>query len=312
MQKRRNIWLLIVLVGLIGINILVFTWNNNTSATAFDEKLFSIQDTAQIERIEIVGKDFENEIKKVGQQWMVNGQYKLDEGLRRTLLPVLREIRVRRTVSENQKEEVIDLLKNHGTKITVYSQKGVINTFLSAGNREENLTYFMLSDNQQPYVVHLPGYESYVAGLFEIPENDWRDRIVMNILWQSLKELHLVYPNNQEKSFSIKASDQFFSVPGIQYLDSARVFDYLQQVEYILTDKYIQPGEFSEYDSLAKTNPMAILKLESIGDELQSITFYPSGENDRYQLGVTETGQMVLFEVKRIAPYFVEKSDFDM
>ncbi len=312
MQKRRNIWLLIVLVGLIGINILVFTWNNHTSATAFDEKLFSIQDTAQIERIEIVGKDFENEIKKVGQQWMVNGQYKLDEGLRRTLLPVLREIRVRRTVSENQKEEVIDLLKNNGTKITVYSQKGVIITFLSAGNREENLTYFMLSDNQQPYVVHLPGYESYVAGLFEIPENDWRDRIVMNILWQSLKELHLVYPNNQEKSFSIKASDQFFSVPGIQYLDSARVFDYLQQVEYILTDKYIQPGEFSEYDSLAKTNPMAILKLESIGDELQSITFYPSGENDRYQLGVTETGQMVLFEVKRIAPYFVEKSDFDM
>lgn len=312
MQRKKNIWLLIVLIGLIGINILVFTWHNNESTTAFDEKLFSIQDTAQIERIVIVGKDFENEIQKSGQQWIVNGKYKLDEGLRRTLLPVLREIRVRRTVSENQKEEIIGLLKNNGTKITVYSQKGVMTTFLSAGNREENLTYFMLSDSQQPYVVHLPGYESYVAGLFEIPENDWRDRIVMNILWQSLKELHLVYPNNQEKSFSIKASDQFFSVPGIQHLDSAQVFDYLQQVEYILTDKYIRPGEFSEYDSLAKTNPMAILKLESIGDELQSITFYPSGENDRYQLGVTETGQMVLFEVKRIAPYFVEKSDFDM
>lgn len=312
MQKKRNIWLLIVLVGLIGINILVFTWNSNTSATAFDEKLFSIQDTAQIERIVIEGKDFQNEIQKVGQQWMVNGRYKLDEGLRRTLLPVLREIRVRRTVSENQKEEVISLIENSGTKVTIYSQKGVMSTFLSAGDREENLTYFMFSDSREPYVVHLPGYESYVAGLFEIPENDWRDRIVMHVLWQSLNELQLIYPNNEEKSFSIKASDQFFSVPGIQNLDSARVFDYLQQVEYILTDKYIEPGEFPEYDSLVKMNPMAILKLESIGDELQSISFYPSGENDRYQLGVTEAGQMALFEVKRIAPYFVGKSEFDM
>jgi hypothetical protein len=311
MQRRKNIRLLAILIFLIAVTALVMTVDTTGRGAAFDEKLFAINDTSQVERVVISGGHFTNELKKENQQWIVNGRYRLDEGLRRTLLPVLREIRIRRSVAETNKDEVISLLQEQGVKVEIFGRRGLISSFISAGVQEENLTYFMETGKKQPYVVHLPGYESYVAGLFEITENDWRDRIVMSINWQSLNQVRMAYPDEEGKNFAIKAGGNFFSVPGIHSLDSARIFDYLQDAQYVLTDKYLHQGEMPQYDSLAQTRPFAVLSLETIGQQApETLTFFPLQENGRYLLGKTGTGQLALFEYNRVKNLFAKMEDF--
>jgi hypothetical protein len=312
MQRKKNIRLLAILSILIAATVIVMTMDKNGKRAAFDEKLFSIQDTSQIERIVISAAHFTNELKKVNNDWIVNDKYRLDEGLRRVLLPVLREIRIRRSVSESSREQVVGLLKDQGIRVDVFGRRGLISSFISGGMQEENLTWFMKTDNKQPYVVHLPGYESYVAGLFEITENDWRDRIVMSINWQALNEVKMAYLKEEENSFAIKARGNFFSVPGVNSLDSARVFDFLQDAQYVLTDKYLREGEMPVYDSLSQTQPFAVLSLQTIGQQIpETLAFYPRQNDGRYLLGKMGTGQLALFEYNRVKNLFARMEDFE-
>jgi hypothetical protein len=312
MQRKKNIRLLAILFLLIAVTGIVFSVDTTSRKAAFDEKLFSIQDTSQVERIVISSNHFINELKKEDNDWIVNGKYRLDEGLRRVLLPVLREIRIRRSVAGSSKDHVVELLKQKGVRVDIFGQSGLISSFISGGIHEENLTYFKKTDNGQPYVVHLPGYESYLAGLFEITENDWRDRIVMSINWQSLNEVKMAYPDDAENDFAIKAGGNFFSIPGINSIDSARVFDYLQDAQFVLTDKYLNNGEMPFYDSLAMTRPFAILSLQDIGQKQpETLAFYPRQDDGRYLLGKTGAGQMALFEYNRVKNLFAKMEEFE-
>ena len=59
-------------------------------------------------------------------------------------------------------------------------------------------------DENQPMIVNIPGYESYVAGIFEIPTNDWRDRTIFSTNYRTLQKLEVQYAQFPEYNFSIE------------------------------------------------------------------------------------------------------------
>ena len=310
-QRKKNIRLLATLVFLIGLTILVFLMDRNTDRIGVDQGLFAIRDTSAINRIVMSGDTFSNVLEKSNGGWLVNDQYTLDEGLRQVLLSVLQNVQVRRPVSMAEKETVVDFLREEGIKVEIYGEGQILKAFLSGGDQKNNLTYFMRADKEEPYVVHLPGYESYVAGLFEIKKNDWRNRIVLSSNWQAVQELALRYPGNERQGFSMIASERLFEIPGLQNPDTTKMMDYFQHVEYVLADKYIDHGESQVYDSLAKTVPYATLSVRELGDERPEIVdFYSPIPGDRFILGKTGENQLVLFDYERISGLFKTLDDF--
>jgi len=310
MQKRENIRLLIILIALIAATVAVKTVGG-PRRVSFDPKLFSISDTSQINKVAITGPNFANILSKEKGPWMVNGKYPLDEGLRRTLLPVLKEIRIRRPVPDSRREEISAFLRDEGIKVEIFKDGALAKSFLSGGVKEEGLTWFMETSGAQPYVVHLPGYESYVAGLFEITENDWRDRIVLSAPRQTFRRLTLNYPEGTAQSFSILFDGLSIGMPGINDPDTARILNYLNLSEYLLADKYLDHGEYPVYDSIAAGNPYATLAVEKTTGRRDSVVFFPKQENNPFIAGKLEDGQIVLFEYDRIKGLFAKREDFE-
>lgn len=310
MQKRENIRLLIILTVLIAATVVVMT-TGGPRRVSFNPELFSIQDTSQIDKIVVSGKSFINTLNKDNGFWKVNGKYQLDEGLRRTLLPVLKEIRIRRPAPESRRQEIADFLKDEGIKVEIFNGGALLKSFLSAGVKEEGITWLMETTSGQPYVVHLPGYESYLAGLFEITENDWRDRIVLTAQRQSFRRLTLEYPAGSAEGFSILFDGLDLEMPGVADPDTGKVHDYLNLTEYILADKYLNPGEYPVYDSIVAGNPFATITVEKTNGRQDSIVFFPKPESDPFIAGKLEGEQVALFEYNRIKEIFAERKDFE-
>ena len=311
MQRKKNIKLIITLSSLIILTVFVYSIDTNEQRVGADQQLFTIQDTARINKVVISGPEVQNTLREENNQWLVNDQFILDEGLRQVLLSVFTRIRIQRPVAEVMKEEVISRLKSEGIKIEVYSNQDQVLSFLSAGDRESKVTYFMDTASEEPYIVHLPGYESYVAGLFEITENDWRNRIVMAVDWNVIDELQLSYPGESNKGFTIAYDDNTFKLKEVSKADTSALFSYMDNVSYILTDQYINAEDYPRYDSLSYTSPFAVLSVKEIGESNPArILFYPPLENENMILGKVGDDQLALFDLQRISYLFKTPNDF--
>ncbi len=307
MQRKKNIRLLIISAILLIATVMLYSIGEQRGGTNIATEKFAVADTASITRVEIRKNENVTVLSRESNRWLVNDKFPLDDGMRTVLLSVLNRVRVQRPVAEVIRAEVIDNLKQEGYQVSVFAGNQQLIEYIAGGDREANVTYFKRPAEEIPYVVHLPGYESYVAGLFEITENDWRDRIIMATNWNLIDSLRLIYPQNPESSFSIVLRNQNYEVPELAAADTSVLYNFMDHVSYILADRYINPQEYPQYDSLAQTTPLAILKVkEIVENEAEQIIFYPPLPGDNYLLGKTGE-QLVLFELNRMRNILIRR-----
>jgi len=309
MQRRKNLILLVIFLVLLGWTLIYFNLEQKQEGLSLNEYKFSVNDTAAIDKITITGNQFTNILSKESGNWKVNNTYFLDVSMHKVLMSVLNQVRVKRTVPNNDLSRISEDIINNGFKIEIISSTEPERIFYAGGNGI-SLSYFM-GDDKIPYIVHLPGYESYVTGIFEVAENDWRDRLIFKTSWLGIKSLDLSYPENPSNSISISAENNLYKVKGIIQLDTANLMGFLDEISFFYTDQYIDPGQVGAYDSLKKTKPFARLKVNSLGmNEPVDIEFYPQLPGDNVIMGILQNHQMCLFSSKRIERIFKKKADF--
>lgn len=307
MQRKKNIRLLVILAVLITATVLLYSVGEERRGTNIATEQFAVVDTAAISRVEISHNQQVTLLSRESGRWLVNDKFPLDEGMRTVLLSVLHRVRVQRPVAEVMQEEVADDLQQDGYQVAVYAGNQRLMEYLAGGDREANVTYFKKPEETTPYVVHLPGYESYVAGLFEITENDWRNRIVLATDWNLIDSLQLIYPQNPESSFSILLQNQKYQVPEVAEPDTSMLYNFMDQVAYVLADRYIDQQEFPAYDSLSQTDPLAILRVKEIADnDAEQVLFYPPLPGDNFLLGKTGE-QLILFDLNRMRNILIRR-----
>jgi hypothetical protein len=169
----------------------------------------------------------------------------------------------------------------------------------------------MDSQKQIPYQVHIPGYQSYLAGIFSVPATDWRSRFIFNLNFALLKNIAIGYPESGA-ILEMNYSNRFFSIPGVN-ADSIKIANFLDNLAFLQADRFIETNELdSEYDSLLENKVVyAIIKLNKISGEEKSITFYKYLPNKRLILAKIDDGSLALFNYERIKAIFKTSSDFD-
>lgn len=308
MQRRKNFILFIIFLILLGWTVIYINLEQKQEGLSINELKFSVTDTASINQITITGNKFTNVLSRSSGNWKVNDTYLMDPSMHKVLMSVLKQVRVKRTVPKSDLSKISEDILNNGFKIEIKSSTEPVSIFYAGGNGI-SLSYFM-GDDEIPYIVHLPGYESYVTGIFEVAENDWRDRLIFKTSWLGVKSLNLSYGDNPSDNINIRAENNLYTVSGINKLDTASLMGFLDKISYFYTDQYIEVGQVAAYDSLKKTKPFARLEVNSLGmDEPAIIEFYNQLSGDNVIMGVLQDQQMCLFSSSRLRPIFIKRED---
>jgi len=306
---HKNHKLILILLLLIVTSLALSFSGGKTSSTRFRIDTFSLADTSAIQSITIMNDELVKLEKSAAGNWVVNDQFDVDPSLKRVLLAVLNQVSVKRPVAQIQNEEITASLKN-GTRVQIALEDRNL-AFYAGGSPERTQSYFLEEGSDQPYVVEIPGYRNYISGIFELKELQWKDRKIFNTHWRSLQSLQVDYPGNSEISFRIFFNREFFEIEGISAIDTTALMTYLAPFEYFETNEFIQSGFSSRYDSLLKTEPIAIITIEDINkSRSQQLTLFSKPDDDNFVLGLNKDGEMSLFDFRRIRQLLAKRDDF--
>lgn len=303
-----------VILAMLVISAIVLGLTNNVSkSTLENSEIFAVQDTARVDLISITSGDETIRLQKTDGVWTLNDKYKAEQNIVRVLLSILKDAKVVRNVPKTQAGSISEMIRKHGYLVEISADGKILQSFYAAGNENKTVSYMMPVDAVTPMLVNIPGYESYVAGIFEIPADDWRDRTILSTTWRSLQKLDVDFVQYPEYSFTIEFKFNFLQIDGIKNLDTARMMSYIEQFNYIQADKYLAKGQNEKYDSLMQTPETVTISVTDINPEnSKSIHFYPLIPDDPMMLGyVKEDEQMVLFQANRIQSLFAVKEEFE-
>tara|TARA_B100001758_G_scaffold234997_1_gene234671 strand:+ start:390 stop:1340 length:951 start_codon:yes stop_codon:yes gene_type:complete len=200
---KKVLFLLIVISSIYLIN------NENRKIKKEAEKKFSIENINEIDKVFLSDRKGNNIVlKKDEDSWFINERFKVRKDAINTLLTTINEVEVQRPVSNTAYNNVIKQLATTGVKVEIY-YKNNIKTYTVGGSTSDHLgTYMLMEDGENPYVVHIPGFNGFLSpryGIqgYELDINNWRDNTVFEIDSENIKEISLKNYDNQNKSFRI-------------------------------------------------------------------------------------------------------------
>ena len=308
-HRSKNIRLIVMLAGLVIITIIVYLTGGESAGLDLDKRHFTLDLQTEITDVLVAGLDGEikNEFSFQSGNWILNSKYTLDQNMRDVFFSVLSQMEIRRPVSELESDSIVAFLQKSGYQVEIYDNSTLLNAYTIGGNEDEVKTFIMGADNI-PFEVHIPGYQSYVAGIFDVPENDWRNRFIFEINPISLSGAKINIAGTEP--FEILYSNNEFSIEGIS-ADSTELTGYMEQVVFLQADRYISLNEDAKYDSLVKSEKkIATITVSEISGRKQSLVLFPRLEHDPFILGITGNNSACLFRYDRIKNIFKSKTDF--
>ena len=309
-QRKKNLRLLLLLIGLVGISISLNFMGGIKPTDGINSTQFKIEDTASVAQIIITSASLSNTLERKESGWTINSNEKADENIMRVFLSIMSNVTINRTLKGDLKREVISRSKSEGINVCLKLENGEESCFTALGNPNQTLSYFV--KEEEVYVVELPGYDSYVTGIFEITEIDWQSRLIFSTSLSSFSKAEITYLNHPEWSFTIEPHSNFLFVNELELQDTIMVLDYTEQFAYLQADRFIREGENTEYDSLTDTEPEVIFTLSNYFKEQPiKLSFFRRLPGDQMVLAKIEDGRKGLFEYNRIKGLFVRRSYFE-
>jgi hypothetical protein len=308
MQKKKNIKLLVVLGILIVITLVTFLIDRPANELDVDKDIFSLPNPVNINKVLLKSAVSEVSLKFENGRWFVNDRYEADPQRISVLFAILKQVKVRRKAAKNQKAKLDSLFAVKGTEVTFYEGDAVAKQFVVAGDQSQSLTYLgdaILSDK---FLVEIPGYRSYLAGLFELDESGWRNPLVFNLNWANLQGVKVNYFGKEDNNFDIIFDDRSYKIKGLSQADSLRLTDFLDDVSLLYVNDYLIKDEIDKYKDVI-SKPQATISIHDIGNNDYAITIFDKVEKGNYLVKI-DTADYALIEENQIKRVMRPKAYF--
>ena len=306
-MRVKNLTLLGVSLLLIILNLWLFNLKPALVNLSFNPDLFMIRDTTRIEKFQFHSKILDHYFSRQ-EGWKINNKFPSDPNLRKMLFTVSKRVKVSRALTGNEKEQLLKRSEEMGTSV-ILTVDGDERSYSVVGNANKTKTYFI--ENQEVYQVDIPGYQDFLASIYELKRDQWRDRLVFNGNWRTIQKMEVIYPEKSDKNLLIRFKETFYEVDDLTQIDSSAVVAYLNQFEYMQANERISFGFSPAYDSLAQTPPEVIISLLDIKYKLpREIRIFPQLPGQNIRLIMDQDDELMIFESKRILPYFKSRLDF--
>lgn len=309
MQKNKNIQLLIALAMVIALIVLLPLLKENDGGLSVDKKMFTLGAQTVITDVILTTDSAENKLSYVDGKWLINNTYDLDLSMRDVFFSVLSQLEIRRPVAKSAKDSIAQIIDVQGVDVVVLNNSDTVKNYKVWGNKDDQSSYIMGPDNT-PYLMHIPGYRSYVAGIYEVPESDWRTRRVFTAQYTNLGKLELNYADGDSISYRYK--DSFFEIEGM-YADSTQLINSLENLLFLQTDQYLLPSEMHNYvdTNFNSSQPFVRISTSKLSGTTETVRLYDPKPDKPFYLGITPDSSYCLFNKKRMKRILVKKKDFE-
>lgn len=277
MQKKRNIRLASILMVMIAITIATYFVTGSSKSGNFDKTLFAVENTLDITKVTF-GDNEEVTLSIKNNRWVVNDKYEADPQRISVLFAILKQVSVRREAAKNQAAEVGKLFDEKGIKVSLYTSEGKLKTFNVAGEDSRSLTY-MNKDNEINYLVEIPGYKSYLAGIFALDVNGWRNPLIFDLNWANLASVSVNYPEKRENNITIVFDNRNLVLEGSTKADSSKLGNYIDDISLLYVNDYLDKAEVS--DSLI-ANLQAEINIKDIAGNNYTLGIYSKRSEKEY------------------------------
>ncbi len=311
MQKRNNIFLLSSLIIMTAFLLGIILFRNSDTTIAVDKNLFKVADQTKIDRVILKKNNEQVELKFNGSKWMVNDSFEADRKLIQVFFATLLQAEPRRPVAQRLRDSIHQQITHTGVEVKLFEGETLMKDFMVGGNYKNSETYYQLMGAYDPYLVTIPGYRVYVAAIFELTSNEWRDKWIFNFNWQNFKRLTASFSTNEKENFAISFQDKFFGLEGKPAADTTKLNDYLDAVSLVQAVRYVPAGESAVYDSVLNTRPYYSIEVTDIANRTYHLDLYQPLKQDPAVLGKLGDGQALLISREDLLRLDRKKSHFD-
>ncbi|HEV8514743.1 MAG TPA: DUF4340 domain-containing protein [Cyclobacteriaceae bacterium] len=310
MQRKKNIQLLISLTVMTVIIFVLFVFSNTKSGSSVDKDLFQIENLDKIDHVLLESHKGKTDLKFNGTKWVVNEKHEADRQMITVLFATLKQTIAKREVANRGQDSLQKEIATSGVKISCFESGSLSKEIWAGGNAQKTETYFQLKDGK-PFVVTIPGYRVYVASIFELASNDWRNKQVFNFNWQNIKSLEVKYPADTRQSFVASFKDKFFSIEGIA-TDTTKLDRFMDGLFQLRSERILDSTEVKNYSNDLAQKIMMEIAINDIGNRSYPLTLYQPEKESRYIVGkineeVVLINPLALKEIFRKRDYFIQR-----
>ena len=304
-QRQKNIRLLIILGVLLVVTTVMIISAGTSDGLDIPRGMFAYAETENVDQV-VVGDDT---LQFNGTYWLVNGEYKADPQRVEVLFAIARQVQVRRKASAAQLDSLNRTMDDQGVEVILSASGEIVKQYRVWGDELRGMTWFRETGDTTPYLVEIPGYRSYLGGIYALDENSWRYPIVLDINWQNLQGVTVSYPGRQEASFEVAYMDGFYGVRGLPETDSSRLTDFLDNLSLLYVNDYLYPDEIRQFDSLF-TIQEAHIVVEDVGKNQYVVDIFgrvPGRDEILVRIDSTDIGLSDFGKVKTLLkprPFF--------
>ncbi len=269
LQEKRNKTLFTVLLLLSGITAVLAYVAMRGEPAVENKDLFQVKDTKTINRVELQSSSGMVALSFNGTRWMVNDREVADRDMIDVLFATLLQAEVKRPITGANNDSIVSVSKVNGVTVKLFEGEQLSKSFLVGGNDKKTAAYF-IDQNNQAYLMHIPGYRVYVSGIFELDEAAWWDKYVFAFNWTNFKSLVAEYPNDERKGFSVSLEDGYFGIAGLA-TDTTKLNDFLDAVSLLTVDEY----NTALIDSMSKQEPVFTIQVSDIASRTYTLSILP-------------------------------------
>jgi len=167
------------------------------------------------------------------------------------LLSTMKKLRVKTPVPLSVRNSVISRLASIGTKVEVYQEEYRINLFnrykffkhekltkvfyVGDATQDNQGTYMIIDDAENPYVVFIPGFRGFLYTRFSALPDDWKSHVVFSKKLSDIKSVSLKFVKEPENSFKVDVIDsrgnyavtQLYDGSVLESYDTLRLLNFL-------------------------------------------------------------------------------------
>lgn len=301
---KRNKFLTALLLASIATTALFYALGFESTDFRADTDLFHVPQLGQVDSVVLQSAVSKTTLTYDGVRWKVNGEYQAQNRMITLLFATLEQVEPRRAVPIQQEEEIRSRLEEHGIHMDLHAAGELVGSFDIVGDERKTNTYFASED--EIYLVTIPGYRVYVAGIFELTTFDWREKRIFNFNWRNFKSLEARFPNDPAQGFMVEHRDGLFGITGMPAVDTTQLNNYLDAVSLVEASELVNTTE--EYDRITSSQPMARIEVADIANRTYGLDVYPLREG-RF-LGRMDDSTLLILTADRWLPISRKRSDF--
>jgi len=314
--KRVRYFSYVLLAIVLFVVALILFLKEKPGTLKVDNNAFAVTDTAVITTIKI--GDGKNIIllDRSGGSWKVNQLFNAKPIAMKALLSLLMRFEVNAPVSNSMKPAVLKSFKKEAITIMVESSGKLIRAYRITENDSLKVgSFMMLKDDNDPYLVHVAGYNGRLSKLFPCDMQFWRDKVIFRYRPQDVLSIQVDYPAKPQASFTyqflgpndieIKSTKEKSAIKISK--DVARI--YLMNFASVPYETQLRYRVNDIYDSLYHQKPYCEIRITNASNQVNKLRTYQipvSGQKGRFDIY-----RMYAVHQNDTVPIIIRYADFD-